>query len=120
MSSKRIIGTLGPAGIWLIVLMLLTLSLPAGKWSTPPAQGADRPFELSSLDFCSEVVGSPADPTSYGKYSKQSPEKKTELTVLALEGQPVKSGANFLQVIIIPPWLVSDHPQFLPRPPPLF
>ncbi|HXV19356.1 MAG TPA: hypothetical protein VD811_00030 [Desulfuromonadales bacterium] len=119
MISKRLIGALGPAGIWLIALLFLTLSLPAGYWAALPVQGPDRPFELSSLDFSSEVVGSPADPTSYGKTAKQSSEKKTELAVPALADQLVESGAIFLQVIIIPPWLVSDHPQFLPRPPPL-
>jgi hypothetical protein len=111
--------TLRPAGIWLIALMFLTLFLPAGYWATPPVQGADRPFELSSLDFSSVMVGSPADPNSYGKDSKQSHEKKPALTALALADQLVKPGANFPQVNIIPLWLFSHHLQFLPRPPPL-
>jgi len=119
MNRLILFRTLRPAGGWLIVLMCLTLTLPAVWLATPSVDGAAKQLELIAQSFAAELLNSPVVPPGNSKHSTQGPETETISSNLALTDQLSPCGAGYLQIVTTSTWLIRFHQLSLPRPPPL-
>lgn len=118
MSGQLFVRTLRPAGLWFVTLLCLTLSLPTAYLETPSAQRADKQSELIAQNYSAELLGSPVEPTSFKRHSKQALEPEAIVPGLDLAEQPSQDGANFVQAAVTTPWHLRYHQLSLPRPPP--
>lgn len=117
MQRLKLFSTLRPAGLWLIVLMCLSLAQPLLSLAGPAPQETNL-LEFKAPDFDAELLDSPVEQPGSTKHSLYCPEAGSVPSRIVLADQLTSGRSDYLRITISSRWLATSPTLFFPRPPP--
>ena len=118
MLRLKLLTTLRPAGVWLILLMGLAFVQPLLGMAGHAPEGTSRHLEFTAADFSAELLNSPVEHSRSAKQELNCPESESVASRLVQADLLLPNRPDYQHIVINSSWFASSHPLFLPRPPP--